>query len=110
MNFDHVIETDGRGLWSRQVAKVKTICLDVPYTNKENSFGELRVYFDTKSWNVDSDGLIYTDECWLGQLREKLNESGLRSSDVTYSECGMQGDDYVSLDVGPVFLKSWKNA
>jgi hypothetical protein len=28
--------------------------------------------------------------------------------DVDYSEQGMQGDNYVSFDVGAKFLKSWK--
>jgi hypothetical protein len=34
-----------------------------------------------------------------------LVEQGLTA--VTYSEQGMQGDDYVSLDVGKDFLDSW---
>jgi hypothetical protein len=28
-------------------------------------------------------------------------------SDVSYSEQGMQGDDYVSCDIGKPFLDSW---
>jgi hypothetical protein len=33
---------------------------------------------------------------------------GLDSSDVNYSEQGMQGDNYVSLDAGPNFIESFK--
>jgi len=27
---------------------------------------------------------------------------------VSYSEQGMQGDNYVSMDIGPTFYASWK--
>jgi hypothetical protein len=36
-----------------------------------------------------------------------LDEHGL-SANVTYSEQGMQGDNYVSLDVGANFITSWE--
>jgi hypothetical protein len=32
----------------------------------------------------------------------------LHGADVGYSEQGMQGDDYVSLDVGESFIASWE--
>jgi hypothetical protein len=51
--------------------------------------------------------LIYTDSLFLASLKRILAEQGFDASDVTYSEQGMQGTDYVSLDVGPKFLTSW---
>jgi hypothetical protein len=79
----------------------------VPYVNDERDFGELRVYFDTDTWDVNSDGLIYTDRQFERELQEFLNSQGLAGEDVSYSEAGMQGDDYVSCDVGAAFLQSW---
>ena len=38
-----------------------------------------------------------------------LHQHGLPGNDVDYSEQGMQGDDYVSCDVGEEFLKAWGN-
>ena len=36
-----------------------------------------------------------------------LETQGLDATDVSYSEQGMQGDNYVSLDVGDQFIASW---
>lgn len=110
-----IFNTSGDGFWSGVVnAQVEITDMQVEYISDdfpeggEPDFGELRVYFDTKTWDVDEDGLIYTDSLFLKQLQKFLNQHGLKGSDVSYSEQGMQGDDYVSLDVGQPFLKSWK--
>ena len=42
------------------------------------------------------------------ELREHLTVSKLAGSDVDYSEHGMQGNTFVSLDVGKEFIDSWK--
>lgn len=109
-----ILHTDGkRGLWSN-VAKAVTIT-DIQLgkstlwegdTDKD-MFGELRVYFDTDTWDTYQDGLIYTDECFLKELRKFLKEHGLAGADVSYSEQGMQGDNFVSLDAGHKFYKTW---
>jgi hypothetical protein len=101
-----VLSTNGLGYWSEVAKDVKVIGYTVPYINDEQDFGELRVYFDTKSWNVDTDGLIYTDRQFEKQLKDLLTQIGLRGDDVGYSEQGMQGDNYVSLDVGEAFIRS----
>jgi hypothetical protein len=98
--------TDGSGYWSN-VAKpviVKVIDVDV---NDDEQFGEMRVYFDTKTWDIGNEGLIYTDKLFLKNLRSYLDQLGLPSHDVCYSEQGMQGDDYVSLDIGAEFIREW---
>jgi hypothetical protein len=109
-----IFRTDGlRGLWNNQAKAVSITDMKLGYIDDELdehgrcTFGELRVYFDTASWNVREDGLIYTDRGWITDLREFLNAHGLVADDVSYSEQGMQGDDYVSLDVGELFLASW---
>ena len=102
-----IFNTAGDGYWSNVAKAVTVVDMRVPYINDEKDFGELRVYFDTKTWNVDVDGLIYTDSQFLNELQEFLDNMGLTGSDVDYSEQGMQGNKYVSLDVGEAFLKSW---
>ena len=107
IKFGCVLKTSGDGYWSDVAKEVRLTGIDLGYINEEEDFGELRVYFD-KSWDVYKDGLIYTDRLFLDLLGAELLGAGLNSIDVSYSEQGMQGDNYVSLDVGPVFLKSFK--
>ena len=109
-----ILHTDGlRGLWSDVAKAVRITDIQIGYIDdefepgKHPTFGELRVQFDTKTWDVSEDGLIYTDRLFLKELQEFLDAHGLQGGDVSYSEQGMQGDDYVSLDVGGKFLKSW---
>jgi hypothetical protein len=92
------------------VKSVPVTELELAY-NDDDHFGELRVYFDTMVWITDKFGLIYTDPQWLKELRNLLRQlefSVAAAKDVSYSEQGMQGDDYVSLDVGAKFIKAWK--
>lgn len=108
IKFICVLETAGDGYWSNVAKAVNVTKIAVPYVNDEEDFGELRVYFD-KQWDVRKDGLIYTDSLFLVMLRENLAKCGFNATDVKYSEQGMQGDDYVSLDVEKEFLNSWFN-
>ena len=108
-NLQVYIPTDGSGYWSDIVKEVFVTKMGITYLNDENDFGELRVYFDTNSWNVDQDGLIYTDKLFLETLKAYMLDMGYDGSDVSYSEQGMQGDNYVSLDVGPKFIGSFMN-
>lgn len=102
------LDTAGDGYWSEVRKTVRATQLEMPYVNEEKTFGELRVYFDTDTWDVEQDGLIYTDSLFLDELRERLHVAGLDASRVDYSEQGMQGDDYVSLDVTETFITSWR--
>lgn len=101
--------TNGTGYWSRAVKAVRIVDMRVTYINDERDFGELCVYFDTGDWDVDVDGLIYTDKQFCNELQAFLNVQGLPGKDISYSEQGMQGDDYVSCDiVGAEFLTAWE--
>lgn len=102
-----IFKTNGCGYWSRHATAVRITDMQLGYCNEDQTFGELRVYFDTNTWDRDRVGLIYTDPEFLHDLRAFLIQHNLRGLDVEYSEQGMQGDDYVSLDVGRQFLGSW---
>ena len=98
--------TSGDGYWSNVQKTVEITDMTLGYVSDELDFGELRVYFNTDTWNVNVDGLIYTDGLFKRELMAFIEAHGL-VVDLCYSEQGMQGDDYVSLDVGKDFLDSW---
>lgn len=110
-----ILNTDGRGLWSSKSKPVIVTGMDCIITKMEDEdqlFGELMVRFDLASWDTDKDGLIYTDDLFLEGLHTFLKSQGFTveaSNDVSYSEQGMQGDEYVSLDVSSEFCQEWLN-
>jgi hypothetical protein len=107
-----IFNTSGDGYWSR-VVNAQVCITDIQlgqgtqWEGESEIFGELRVYFDTETWDVNKHGLIYTDRLFIKQLQKFLTAHGLPGDDVCYSEQGMQGDDYVSLDAGTEFYKAW---
>ena len=118
MNVNFTCTTAGDGLWSNVPGRVVTCtglsCDAMRYKEDHDAseeWGELRVYFDTKTWNVREDGLIYTDDGFEADLRRRLAELGFNEAacgSVNYSEQGMQGRDYVSLDIGHKFLSEFR--
>lgn len=104
-DFQVTLNTDGSGLWS-DIAKEVSIT-GLYLRRSSTNFGELRVYFDTMDWNIDKLGLIYTDKLFLKELKAALAEAGLKADTIDYSEMGMQGREFVSLDVGSGFIESW---
>jgi hypothetical protein len=102
-----ILNTAGNGLWSGEDRAVTVTDIKLGYVADELDFGELCVYFNKKTWDVRKHGLIYTDRQFLRELREFLDQHGLPGTDVDYSEQGMQGDNYVSLDIGEEFLAAW---
>jgi hypothetical protein len=101
-----LFSTAGNGYWSNVQKTVEIIDMQLGYVSDEGDFGELCVYFNTATWDVDVDGLIYTDSLFKEELMHFIKEHGL-AVDLCYSEQGMQGDNYVSFDVGKEFLDSW---
>ena len=101
-----IFNTYGDGYWSNVAKPVEIVDMRLGYISDELDFGELRVYFNTDTWDVSKDGLIYTDSQFKRDLMAFVKQHGL-VVDLCYSEQGMQGDDYVSLDVGKEFLDSW---
>lgn len=114
---DVLLRTGGEGLWSTHACTLRVTKLAVHGMEHENSkdetylAGELRVYFDPKTWSTTQHGLVYTDGVFLRNLKEYLADLvPPENQDISYSEMGMQGDDYISLDVGPKFIEAWKRA
>jgi len=110
--FEFTMETDGNGYWSDKVKKVQVTKIelnyeDEPFDEGGDLYGELRVYFDRASWEPNEDGLIYTDDQFMDDLKGCLEVAGLDDADISYSEQGMQGADFVSCDVGQKFINSW---
>jgi len=101
------LNTSGGGYWSNTQAAVEITRLQLAYTNDELDFGELRVYFNAATWDVNKLGLIYTDKQFMTELKALLTTMGFDASDVDYSEQGMQGDNYVSCDVGECFINTF---
>lgn len=111
MELNCTCNTNGKGLWSSYKTAVKLLRCEVSYENEEGSFGELRIFFDKNSWNCDKLGLIYTDPGFMNDFRDILVSHGFTKSvvkSVDYSEHGMQGDYFVSCDIGKKFLAAWR--
>jgi hypothetical protein len=98
--------TNGRGYWSNTAKAVRITDMRLGYVSDERDFGELCVYFNTQDWDVNALGLIYTDKQFKAELNAFLVAQGLCA--VVYSEQGMQGEDYVSCDVGGDFITAWE--
>lgn len=101
-------QTNGRGYWSSKRKFVTINRIELAWVDDEGEFGELRAYFDPAEWDVDNDGLIYSDPLWkysFAQCMQTLGFSDNAIMHISYSEQGMQGDNYVSMDVGPGFIQ-----
>jgi hypothetical protein len=89
--FVKTLWTDGQGLWTDRAAAVKVTHISLradTYNDGKTYYGELRAYFDPKSWNVKTDGLIYTDPTFLTIFKTALTRRGLPAHGVNYSEAG----------------------
>lgn len=110
MNIDFTCNTDGKGLWSTTVSSV--LCTELKLdVNQDNDYGELMVAFDLETWNPEDDGLIYTDDTFIAQLKAELMKLGFSQEAVDalrYSEQGMQGDSYVSFDADEAFVREFE--
>ena len=101
------LNTNGNGYWSTTAKAVDVEALDLQYITNDKDFGELCIHFNTNDWDTKTDGLIYTDKKFMSELRTYLQTVGFteaEANDVNYSEQGMQSDNYVSCDVGAVFI------
>lgn len=109
--FAPKLSTSGHGLWGSRVRDIEITKISAQVWN-DMEFGELRVYFRKRTWSLEKNGLIYTDPLFLRQLHAFLRTLGLPATDraVDYSEQGMQGDDYVSLDFGKKFINTMRRA
>jgi hypothetical protein len=112
-------KTYGNGLWSNECRKIlhrraaieffsEESANDFKFAEFKSNFAELRVYFPKKCWDTKKHGLIYTDKNWIKEFRAgliNLGFSNIAVKGIDYSEAGMQGRNYVSLDVNKKFMK-----
>ena len=103
ITLNTVLHTDGSGYWSNHKAAVRVTDMELAYVDQTADFGELKVYFDEQTWDTEHHGLIYSDGGFCSELKAVLNEMGINGV-FDYSEQGMQGEDYVSFDVGSTFI------
>ena len=102
ITVNKMFNTSGDGLWS-EVAKevfVESISMYIAADAEDGYDGDLQAYYTEETWN-DSYGLIYTDTAFLECVHTALIKAGISieaAEDVCYSEQGMQGDNYVSMD------------
>lgn len=112
MEFSKIVNwqthTDGSSLWAENIPRtVRVVEVFLNSVDDEGSWGELCARFDTRDWDSYKDGLIYTDNRWIEEFRALMRTLGfspIAVEDIQYSEQGMQGEDYVSMDVGSAFL------
>ena len=109
MIVNATLRTDGSGYWSTVAKEVEIdgFELIVWFEDGAPRFGDFRVAFNTETWNINDNGLIYTDHQFLGELQVLLTSIGLPADDVDYSEQGMQGSNYVSFDVDSEFCEAF---
>lgn len=92
-----------------RVTKLELIEASIVEPDETITSYELRVYFDKRTWNINRNGLLYTDESFERDLRKGLRQLGYRgASAVDGSEQGMQGNTYFSGDVSKQFAKAFK--
>jgi hypothetical protein len=106
------INTSGGGYWSNKRATVLVEYISLNYCDETDDYAELCVKFNTDTWNVKEDGLIYSDAQFMRELKAALAANGFSAAavnDISYSEQGMQGNNYVSCDVGEEFIAAFKN-
>lgn len=110
MDVNFTCTTGGDGYWSNVKKNVTITLLDLSipnYPDDPNEWLELMAYFDNNDWNVYKDGLIYTDMAFFKQFLDELDKLGIDTSELNYSEQGMQSDKYISFDIGPKGISSW---
>ncbi len=102
-------QTGGDGFWSRAKRQVRLHKFTlVEYKRPDSHHGELRVHYIPDDWDQDQHGVIYTDRTFMREFRTWL-ESNMgfphsTAQSVEYSERGMQGRDYISMDVSSEFI------
>lgn len=95
VTFQHDIRTSGDGLYAEAAKVVEVLGMDIRALEFSTDagmrrFGELRVFFNTDSWDTYEDSLVYTDDGFMQQLRKLLAKNCI-TEHPSYSELGMQG-------------------
>lgn len=89
---DFKVNTDGKGYWSD---KKKTVRINKIIVENNGYDLQFYIYFDKKTWDINKDGLIYTDNTFEKEIEEKIKSLGYTLPNFSYSEQGAQGSDNV---------------
>lgn len=101
--------TSGLGLWSAYIKPVTITKIGLRLEDYdlnisdvcENGILYLDAYFPKSEWKPVKHGLIYTDPLWITEFNHELKKTFPRifgRMKFDYTEQGMQGRDYVSLE------------
>ena len=111
MNFDQTVNfrtrTAGNGYWSSTKKLVTINRVHLNYIDGDG-WAELCAYFDPAEWDIKEEGLIYSDMGWMKSFKACMATLGFSDAalaDINFSEQGMQGVDFVSMDAGPNFIQ-----
>jgi hypothetical protein len=90
----HAFGPKGKGLWGSNDTVVTYVIRNtqVGYMDLEEKFFTLNIYLN--KYNSNKYGLIYTDNVFEREIKKMIPEFH-----VSFSEQGMQGENYVNLDV-----------
>lgn len=107
-DFACVTISGGDGYWNRirgAIVRVESLIYirRIGQTGDIAKYGELCAVFNTEDWAIARAGLLYTDRLWMECFKQALAEYAKFTPEelnlIDYSEQGMQGIDYVSMDV-----------
>ncbi len=102
--------TRGDGFWSSDKRTVATSKIEMEVGEAYVDLWKYRVclpvyfraFFPKRSWDTDKYGLIYTDSLWIKDFREQFKTRfpamAWLAGKIDYTEQGMQGDNFVSLN------------
>jgi len=88
----------GDGYWGAREGSVSGHLRFRTYEPDDNTTGFAEAKFYLDDWDADEQGLIYSDSQFIQDLQDGLNRLGIAGRGIDYSESGMQGNDYVSMD------------
>lgn len=107
---NEVYTTAGDGYWSDVSKDVSVLGMGMYVARDEDEgAGDFYITYDEATWDMDTDGLIYTDSAFLANVQDFMRDVLLRMgvdddvanslvADITYSEQGMQDYGRVSCD------------
>ena len=117
VTLDEVYTTAGDGYWSDAVKDVRVTEMGMYISTlnegdadeAEYCDGDFYVLYDESTWDMDSDGLIYTDSAFKANVQDFMRDVLVRMgvddevantlvADISYSEQGMQDYGRVSFD------------
>jgi hypothetical protein len=89
---------------------IKSLLLNKDRFDDPPEYGELRVYFQPTR-EIESF-MLFRERNVLKQVCELLLTLGFSKKnikDIAFAESGMQGDDFISLDVSGSFVQEWQD-